>query len=195
VTSRENVPVVAVYGSSTMSESDPAWAAVEQLGAGLARAGLAVMSGGYNGAMAAVSRGAREAGGHVVGVTVEMFEKRGPVNEWVHERVHTGDIFERLRHLVGRADAFVAVSGSVGTLTELFLTWMLLSVSARPRAPFVLMGPHWRAWLDAHRSPELVPEKLFAFVEVADTPEDAVRAVVAGLGLPATGNGRPGTAR
>ncbi len=189
------MPVVAVFGSSTMRESDPFWAPVEQLGAGLAKAGLSVMSGGYNGAMAAVSRGAREAGGHVVGVTVEMFEKRGPANEWVHERVHTSDIYERLRHLVTHADAFVAVNGSVGTLTELFLTWMLLSVSARPRAPFVLMGPHWRAWLEAHRSPELVPERLFELVEVADTPEDAVRAVVAGLGLPAAGNGRRGEAR
>lgn len=188
-------PLVAVFGSSTLREDEPAYGEVVRLGGELARAGLAVMSGGYGGAMAAVSRGAHDAGGHVVGVTVEMFEARGPVNAWVRERVHTPDLFSRLRHLVHEADAFVAVHGSIGTLSELFLSWTLLSVNGRPRAPLVLMGAHWRAWLDAHRAPGLVPGHLFEFVEVADGPEAAARAVVAGLGLAPAGNGPRGAAR
>ena len=174
-------PMVAVFGSSTMQESDAAYAEVVRLGAELAGAGCAVMTGGYGGAMAAASRGAREAGGHVVGVTVELFERRGPVNPWVTERVHTPDLYERLRYLVHHADAFVAVNGSIGTLTELFLSWTMLSVAARPRAPLVLMGAHWREWLEAHRAPELVPEHLFSYVQVADSPELTTRAVTAAL--------------
>jgi len=174
-------PVVAIFGSSTMTDESPAYAEVMALGAELARAGLDVMTGGYGGAMAAASRGAREAGGRVIGVTVELFEPRGPVNPWVTERVHTPDLFARLKHLVHEADAFVAVTGSIGTLTELFLSWTLLSVSARPRAPLVLMGAHWREWLEAHRSPDLVPGHLFGFVEVAETPAGAARAVVEAL--------------
>jgi uncharacterized protein (TIGR00730 family) len=174
-------PVVAIFGSSTMKNDDPAYSEVVALGAELAKAGLAVMTGGYGGAMAAASRGAREAGGHVIGVTVEMFERRGPANEWVTERVHTPDLFERLRYLVHEADAFVAVTGSIGTLTELFLSWTMLSVSARPTAPLVLMGAHWRDWLEAHRSPDLVPGHLFGFVEVAETPRDTARVVVDAL--------------
>lgn len=181
VASSDGKPVVAVFGSSTLQESDPAYREVVALGAELARAGLTVMSGGYGGAMAAVSRGAHDAGGHVIGVTVELFEPRGPANPWVRERVHTGDLHERLKHLVHTADAFVAVTGSIGTLTELFLSWTMLSVSARPRAPLVLMGPHWRGWLEAHRAPELVPEPLFAFVEIADTPHEAAQAVARAL--------------
>ncbi len=174
-------PVVAVFGSSTIQESDPAFAEVVALGAELARAGLTVMTGGYGGAMAAASRGAHEAGGHVVGVTVELFERRGPVNPWVRERVHTPDLFKRLDYLVHEADAFVAVTGSIGTLTELFLSWTLLSVGARPAAPLVLMGAHWREWLEAHRAPEFVPGHLFRFVEVADTPAETARAVAAAV--------------
>ncbi len=174
-------PVVAVFGSSTIGEGDPAYAGVVALGSELARAGFAVMSGGYGGAMAAVSRGAHEAGGHVIGVTVELFERRGPVNPWVRERVHTPDLHERLRHLVRTADAFIAVNGSIGTLTELFLTWTLLSVSARPPAPLVLMGEHWHGWLAAQRAPGLVPGHLFGFVEVADTPRAAAQSVAAAL--------------
>jgi len=174
-------PIVAVFGSSTLREDEPAFEEVRALGAELARQGLAVMTGGYGGAMAAASRGAHEAGGHVVGVTVELFEPRGPANAWVHERVHTPDIYARLRHLIETADAFVAVHGSIGTLTELFLTWTMLSVSARPAAPLVLMGSQWHAWLASHQAPEFVPARLFRFVEVADTPLDTARAVVDGI--------------
>ena len=89
------------------------------------------------------------------------------------------------------ADAFIAVTGSIGTLTELFLTWTMLSVAARPPAPLVLMGAHWRAWLAEHARPELVPERLFRWVEVADTPEEAAELVAAAL---ARATPRPGAA-
>ena len=174
-------PLIAVFGSSTVREHDAAWRLGYGLGSELARAGAAVMTGGYGGAMAACSRGAHEAGGHVVGVTVELFEKRGPVNRWVRERVHTRDLFERLRVIVDRADGFVTLPGSIGTLTELFLTWTLLSVNARPSAPLVLLGERWTDYLDAHRHPELVLPHLFEHVQVAATPAEASRMVLTGI--------------
>jgi hypothetical protein len=178
---KSRAPIVAVFGSSTLRESDPAYATIRALGGELARNGFAVMTGGYDGAMAAASRGADEAGGHVIGVTVDTFESRGAVNPWVRERVHTPDLHDRLRYLAANADAFVVVTGSIGTLTELFLCWTLVAVGARPAAPLVLMGAHWHAWVAAHRSPDFVTEHLFRWLEVADTPEDAVRRVASQL--------------
>ena len=175
------IATVAVFGSSILREDDPAYLEIRQLGEELARARLAVMTGGYDGAMAAASRGAHEAGGHVIGVTVEMFEKRGPVNSWVHERIHTPSLFARLEHLMQIADAFVVVTGSIGTLTELFLAWTVVGVSGPPYAPIVLMGAHWREWIELHRRPEFVPHHLFQYVQVADTPAEAARLVSAGL--------------
>jgi hypothetical protein len=177
VDASRRAPVVAVFGSSTLQELEPAYAEIRQLGAELAGRGLAVMTGGYDGAMAAVSRGAHEAGGHVIGVTVDLFESRGPVNPWVRERVHTPDLYERLRHLAREADAYVAVTGSIGTLTELFLCWTLVAAGVRPGVPLVLMGPHWHAWLAAQRAPGFVPAHLFRFVEVAETPQQAAQRV------------------
>jgi hypothetical protein len=46
-------------------------------------------------------------------------------------------------------------------------------------APLVLLGEPWRAYLDAHRHPELVPARLFDHVQVATTPAEAVRMVLA----------------
>jgi len=174
-------PLVAVFGSSTIEELDPLWRLAYDLGRELGLAGADVMTGGYGGAMAACSRGANEAGAHVVGVTVEMYEGRGPANRWVRERVHTGDLFERLRHIVGRADGFVAVPGSIGTLTEVFLTWTLLAAGGRPPGPLVLLGAPWREWLVAQRRPALVPDHLFRHVEVVESPAEAARRVLAAI--------------
>ena len=173
-------PLVAVFGSSTIRESGPEYREAEELGLRLAEAGADVITGGYGGAMAACSRGAHEAGAHVVGVTVDLFESRAPVNRWVKERVHTNDLFERLRYIIGRADAFIAVSGSVGTLAEILLTWTLLMAKGHPPAPLVLLGTPWKGWLEAHREPGLVLPELFAYVQLADTPEQAVRLALAG---------------
>jgi uncharacterized protein (TIGR00730 family) len=173
-------PLVAVFGSSTIRESGPEYLEAEELGSRLARAGADVITGGYGGAMAACSRGAHEAGAHVVGVTVELFESRAPVNRWVKERVHTSDLFDRLRHIINRADAFIAVSGSVGTMAEILLTWNLLMANGRPSAPLVLLGAPWKGWLEAHRGPGLVLPGLFSYVQLADTPEQAVRLALGG---------------
>ncbi len=168
-------PCIAVFGSSTVRPGEPAWELGLALGRELARAGADVMTGGYGGLMEACSQGAHEAGGHVVGVTVELFEQRGPVNRWVHERVHTHRLTERLEHLVGRATGYVVLPGSIGTLTELFLVWTLVSVRGRAHAPIVLLGEHWPAFLDSLRQPDLVVPHLFEHVEHASDAADAAR--------------------
>jgi len=173
-------PLIAVFGSSTVRDPDGPYRMAYELGGELARVGAAVMTGGYGGTMEACSRGAHEAGGHVVGVTVEIFEKRGPVNRWVKERVHTQTLYQRLEYLANHATGFIALPGSLGTLNEVFLVWTLLSVSGRPAAPLVLLGDPWPGILEAIRHPESVPPALFAHVELAATPAEAARRVLAG---------------
>jgi uncharacterized protein (TIGR00730 family) len=168
-------PLIAVFGSSTAREPDPIWTLAHELGLELGRAGADVVTGGYGGAMEACSRGAHQAGAHVVGVTVELFEARGPVNPWVKERHHAPDLFERLRTVVTRADGFAVLPGSVGTLNELFLAWTLVSVGAHPAPPVVLVGAHWERWLEAQRHPMLVPPRLFEHVRVAATAAEGAR--------------------
>ncbi len=173
-------PLIAVYGSATARPGEPVYALALELGRALARAGADVMTGGYSGVMEACSRGALEAGGHTVGVTVELFEARGPVNAYVRERVHTRDLFERLRTIVTRADGFIVVPGSVGTLAELFLTWNLLAAGARPAVPLVLVGEPWERWLEVQRHPQLVYPEMFDRVRAVPDAAAAVRAVLDG---------------
>ena len=187
-------PLIAVYGSSSVQPGDAAYELAHALGREAARAGAGVMTGGYHGTMEACSRGAHEAGGHVVGVTVELFEKRGPVNAFVRERVHTATLYDRLRHLLDRADAFIVLPGSIGTLNELFLTWTLVSVGGIPRAPVVLLGEHWKDFMAALHHPDMVVPRLFEFVEVAADPADAVKRALAGWEARAAAKGLPAAA-
>jgi uncharacterized protein (TIGR00730 family) len=183
-------PRIAVFGSSTVGPGDRAYALGLELGRALAVLGADVVTGGYSGTMEAVSRGAHEAGGHVIGVTVELFEPRGPANRWVKERVHTEHLYDRLQHLIETSTGFVVLPGSLGTLTELFLVWTLVSVNGRPPAPIVLLGEHWSAFLDALRHPDMVLPGLFPHVEVATDAEDAARRALRGGG--STRTGEPG---
>lgn len=106
---------VAVIGSGTTDAGRDALA--ERVGQLLAEAGATVVCGGLDGVMAAVCRGAREAGGRTVGILPGA--DRAAANPWVDLAVPTG-MGEARNLLVVRAGrAVVAVGGGFGTLSEL----------------------------------------------------------------------------
>jgi uncharacterized protein (TIGR00725 family) len=177
-------PIVAVFGSSTTQPGEPAWDAAVEVGERLARAGFCVMNGGYQGSMEAVSEGARRAGGEVIGVTTALFNHR-PANPHLTHREDTTTLLERLDYLVHVASGFVVLEGSIGTLAELFLAWNLLAVEGRPAAPLVCLGRPWAGFVRGLGEPGLVVPELFRFVEVADSPADAVARIAAAQVSPA----------
>jgi len=96
-----------------------------ELGRFLAERGYVVKCGGYGGLMEAVSKGVNDAGGEVIGVTLEYFDKTRPKNPYLTKRIPTKDLFERLKKLIVGSDIFIAQTGSVGTLNEIFMVWAL----------------------------------------------------------------------
>ncbi|MFZ5856573.1 MAG: LOG family protein [Chloroflexota bacterium] len=138
---------VSVYGGSQPKQGDAAYAEAYTLGKMLAEHGHVVLNGGYIGTMEAVSRGAAEAGGHVIGVTCEDIEDwRGVgVNRWVKEERRKKTLIERLQVLIEECDAAIALPGGPGTLTEIMLTWNLMIVESRHRSPLILVGDGWQS--------------------------------------------------
>ena len=80
---------ISVFGGSKPKEGETAYSEAMELGKLLAQRGHTVLTGGYIGTMEAVSRGASEAGGHVIGVTCEDIEDWRGVrpNQWVKEEI------------------------------------------------------------------------------------------------------------
>jgi len=141
---------VTVFGGSQPQADWPAYAEALHLGKLLAEHGHVVLTGGYIGTMEAVSRGANEAGGHVIGVTCAEIEAWRPVraNAWVIEERRRQTLVERLEELISACDAAIALPGGPGTLTEIALTWNLMIVGARRRTPLILVGDGWQVVFD-----------------------------------------------
>jgi uncharacterized protein (TIGR00725 family) len=139
-------------------------AAATQVGAGLARADLVVVTGGLGGVMAAASRGARQAGGLVVGVLPGA--DAGSANEWVDVAVPTGLGEGRNLLVVRMAEVVVAVGGSWGTLAE-------VALARRAGTPVVSL----HGWSVDGPAADDGPR-------VVASPDDAVRAAVSLLSAP-----------
>ncbi|HXO10139.1 MAG TPA: TIGR00725 family protein [Solirubrobacteraceae bacterium] len=113
----EPPPYVAVVGGSQATADQDR--AAEEVGSGLAHAGAIVVTGGRGGVMEAASRGARLAGGIVVGLLPGT--TREEANEWVTVALPTGLGELRNGLVVRSADVVVAVGGAYGTLSEIAL--------------------------------------------------------------------------
>ncbi len=118
-------PLVTIIGKSARDPDDPvpprALAAAEEVGRLLAERGAVVVSGGLSGVMEAVSRGAKSAGGLVIGI-LPGFDKRD-ANEHVDIAITTGMGWMRNTLTVRAADAVIMISGGIGTLNELTVAY------------------------------------------------------------------------
>ena len=183
---------VAVFGSSRRDEKSAFWAEAYELGQLLAAAGYTVLSGGYGGSMGAVSRGAAESGAHVIGVTCAVFDP-GPCNEWLTEEVKAPSLLARLGTMIERSDAFVALRGGIGTLSELTLVWSLLQTRELKGKPLVLLGADWREVVAALKEHTDLGSSIAALAKIVETPGQVLAELseFAALAAPPTPPGPP----
>jgi uncharacterized protein (TIGR00725 family) len=153
---------ITVFGGSQPIPGEPAYQDALHLGKLLAQAGYILLNGGYIGTMEALSRGAIEAGGHVIGITCDQIEAWRPVkaNPWISEEWHYASLTERMSALIENCEAILALPGGVGTLAEIMLTWNLLLTHIIPPRPLILIGSGWHATIHQFlvEQGEFVPE-------------------------------------
>jgi uncharacterized protein (TIGR00730 family) len=145
------MPVISVFGSSSPPPGSPDYEEARELGSRLAQAGFAVASGGYYGAMEAVSRGAREAGGRAIGLTTPFY--RLEPNAYLDEVIETERWQDRLFALIEKGDGYVVLKGGTGTMLELAAVWECLNKRAIDSRPCVALG-FWAPVLDCVREVE-----------------------------------------
>jgi uncharacterized protein (TIGR00730 family) len=174
---------VSVFGSARTRPGSPEYDAGIALGAALAHAGYAVITGGGPGTMEAVNRGASEAGGVSVGLGIELpFEQK--LNDWVDVGVNFRYFFARKTMFVKYAQAFVIMPGGFGTLDETFEALTLVQTSKVTRFPVVLYGvDYWSGLLDWLRGSVLsggkIAEADLELIRVTDDVDEIVAHVVA----------------
>jgi uncharacterized protein (TIGR00730 family) len=168
---------ISVFGGSSPKEGSEAYQQAYQLGKLLGNAGMTVMTGGYMGTMAAVSRGASETGGHVIGVTSEAIETYRPTspNQWVDEEWRFTGFKARLNTLVEKCDAAIALPGGIGTLLEICLTWNQLVINSIQPKPLILIGDAWKNVITSffNELDNYVPRVNREFITFASNPQSA----------------------
>jgi uncharacterized protein (TIGR00730 family) len=173
---------ISVFGSARVRPGDPGYEAAREVGAALARAGFAVITGGGPGVMEAANRGCREGGGLSIGCNIELpFEQR--MNDFVDLGVDFSYFFVRKTMFVKYAEGFVIFPGGFGTLDELFESLTLIQTGKVEHFPVVLYGTdYWGGLLQWIRDKPLYEEKIspqdLDLLIVTDDVDQACRAIV-----------------
>lgn len=169
---------ITIFGGARPKPGSTAYQQAYTLGKLLAERGHTVLTGGYIGTMEAVSRGANEAGGHVIGVTCEEIEAWRPVapNPWVKEERRCKSLQERITALITSCDAAIALPGGPGTLTEVAMMWNMMIVESLHRRPLILVGSGWQSVFDQFFAsfPEYMPANPGELLTFAPDVETAV---------------------
>ena len=165
--------IISIFGSSRPQPGELAYQEAMSLGRAVGEIGWVVMTGGYSGIMEAASRGAAEAGGHVIGVTCDDIERWRPLgpNRWVVEERRLPTTRDRLFALVADCHAAIVLPGGIGTLAEVSFMWSQIQTQASPRKPLILVSPPWKAILDEFSSAMeayIAPEHLTYLTFVPD---------------------------
>jgi uncharacterized protein (TIGR00730 family) len=171
-------PAVTVYGSARTPPDDPLFKMGEDLGRRLAQAGYAVITGGGPGIMEAANKGAFEAGGTSVGLTIAL-PKEQPSNRYHTITIDFHHFFVRKVMLVKYATAFVLLPGGFGTLDELFETITLIHThKIRPFPVFLMCSDYWQGligWLrDWTAARGYIDPPDVGLLEAVDDPEEIV---------------------
>jgi uncharacterized protein (TIGR00730 family) len=167
---------ITVFGSARVHSESKEYQDARELGAMLAKRGDTIVSGGYGGVMEAVSRGAREAGGRVLGVTVAPWAERISPNIYLQEERPAATLFERLKALF-ESDALIALPGGAGTLGEVALAWNLCQMQLMPPKLIILVGDRWHSLVEDFSRELIVDEADLALLTLVENVEEAVAAL------------------
>jgi uncharacterized protein (TIGR00730 family) len=133
---------ITVFGSSLPAEDSEEFFLTYKLGGLLAKNGFDVCTGGFQGIMNAVSKGAVENGGKAIGVTVDLWGSKP--SEFLTENIKCKTLFERISKLVELGDAYVILQGGTGTLLELAVVWEFMNKRMLKTKPIICHSKMWK---------------------------------------------------
>ena len=183
-------PCVTVFGSARFPAGHEYYERARGIGAALAAAGYAVITGGGPGIMEAANRGAREAGGRSIGCNIVLPGEQNP-NPYLDEFVEFDHFFVRKLMLVKYSCAFVVMPGGFGTLDEVFETLTLMQTETIATFPVIAVGGRYWERLREFVVDSLVGEETISpedldLLSSAETPEEVVAIVRAACPDPGT---------
>lgn len=168
--------IITIFGGSKCGPESQEYQDAQSIGRRLAEEGFTICTGGYLGVMEAASKGAREAGGRVLGIVMNQFKSEP--NRFLTDKVATDHFYDRLQNLITRSVGFIAMRGGMGTVTEISLVWNKLQTGVLERRPLVLVGDCWKNVVESWEKNLAVSRSDVGFLDFASTAEDASSIIV-----------------
>ncbi len=132
---------ITIFGSSLPKEGDKEFDYAYQLGSLLAKNNFNICTGGYRGIMHAASKGAKENGAEVTGITVDLW---GSIpSEFLTKEIKCENLFERITKLIETGDGYIILQGGTGTLLELAVVWELMNKNLIQKKPAACHSSMW----------------------------------------------------
>lgn len=178
---------VAIFGSARTSPDHRYYKEAVELGRLAVGTGHPVITGGGPGIMEAGNRGAREAGGTSIGLSIQLPMEQS-TNPFVNHEVKFHYFFVRKVMFLKHTCAVVVMPGGFGTLDELFETVTLVQTHKIPPMPIVLYGrAFWGGllgWIKQVMEDEhgYISHGDLDLLRLADTPAEAMAAMADVLG-------------
>jgi uncharacterized protein (TIGR00730 family) len=171
----------AVFGSARTLPGAEDYDRAERIGAGLAAAGYAVITGGGPGIMEAANKGAVSAGGVSVGLGIELPLEQG-LNDYVEIGIEFRYFFVRKTVFIKYSQAFVVLPGGFGTLDETFEALTLVQTGKITKFPIVLVdSDYWSGLISWIHGTLLAEGKISAadpeLFRIADDPGEVVQII------------------
>ncbi|ETB63962.1 TPA: TIGR00730 family Rossman fold protein [Candidatus Nomurabacteria bacterium] len=133
-------PSVTFYGSARLKEDHPYYQKVKNLAFRISKElSYTVMSGGGAGIMEASNRGAYEAGGKSVGLTIRL-PREQHTNKYVTDEIPFNFFFARQSAMSYETEVCIFCPGGFGTLNELFEILTLQQTGKIGKIPLILFG-------------------------------------------------------
>ena len=143
-------PCISIFGSARTLNTHPNYKLASEIAQRIVNLGFGVITGGGPGIMEAANKGAQEAGGASVGLTIDLPFEENHNNYIDKDRMINFDyFFVRKVMFVKYAQAFVVLPGGFGTLDELMEAITLIQTSKIKKIPIILVGTSfWSGLID-----------------------------------------------
>ena len=176
---------ICVYAASGKELDNIYFEEAARLGALMAKAGhTLVFGGGSEGLMGACAKGAKEAGGRVIGIAPLFFDEPGVLYKGCDEFIYTETMRERKQLMEQLAEAFIMLPGGIGTFEEFFeiLTLKQLGRHSKPIAILNTAGYYGPmvAMLEHTARQRFMNEKCLELFRLCELPGEAVSHCMSG---------------
>jgi uncharacterized protein (TIGR00730 family) len=181
---------VTFFGSTQFTEDNPYYQSARDLAHKIVKElNYSILSGGGPGIMEAANRGAYEAGGNSLGLTIELPQEQ-KINPYITKKISSYYFFVRKVCLAFSAEAFIFFPGGYGTLDEFFEILTLVQTGKIKGVPIICVGSDY--WNSVRKFVEqemlsrgaIIPEdlKLFTITDNHDEIIELIKHVPVQLG-------------